>query len=379
MAIILKTISIIAAQTRLVVFLTFISATSLYAAEEVCGGHILLSSSTEAQKIISKLEGGANFEDLARAYSIGPSGPNGGSLGCFQKGEMVETFEVAAFAIEAGNFSKKPVQTQFGFHVIRITHKTRNALPKLLHESRKKQQFKPMTRMHKNNPDRDGVPHYADDIEVMFNAEINKLRIRIIKIVNLYAQRHLNSQCAIGDVEILELDGPIGPDSTAVVSRVIDRLTPCLNENREQLPHVVALNSAGGLLVDGLKLGEMFRERNIQTTVFDGGVCASACTVAFMGGVKRSMATDAYLMFHSPYEVVKSGSSYSFDCSNKDVLGFMKEYYLSMLGEQNGAFVNKRTMDYCGGGDGWTINRDAAAVFGIVNLAESPFKRWSQP
>jgi len=64
------------------------------------------------------LEGGADFAELAKEKSTGPSGPSGGDLGYFGKGRMVPEFEQAAFGLKKGEFTKETVQTQFGYHVI---------------------------------------------------------------------------------------------------------------------------------------------------------------------------------------------------------------------------------------------------------------------
>ncbi len=80
--------------------------------------HILVKTEEEAKEVIVALDGGADFATLAKERSTGPSGPNGGELPPFQIGQMVPEFSDAAFAMEVGSYSKEPVQTQFGFHVI---------------------------------------------------------------------------------------------------------------------------------------------------------------------------------------------------------------------------------------------------------------------
>ncbi len=87
-------------------------------APEISASHILVENEDEAREIIQELEGGADFAELAQEKSIGPSGPNGGDLGFFGRGQMVPEFEAAAFELEPGEFTKEPVQTQFGYHVI---------------------------------------------------------------------------------------------------------------------------------------------------------------------------------------------------------------------------------------------------------------------
>ena len=91
--------------------------------EQVTGAHILVATEEEAKAIIVLLEEGADFSQLAKSKSTGPSGPNGGALGKFGRGQMVPAFENAAFALEDGKFTKQPVQTQFGWHVIKVESK----------------------------------------------------------------------------------------------------------------------------------------------------------------------------------------------------------------------------------------------------------------
>lgn len=85
---------------------------------EIKARHILVETEDEARAIITELDGGADFAELAKTKSTGPSGPGGGDLGYFTKGQMVPEFEKAAFELENGNYTKDPVKTQFGWHVI---------------------------------------------------------------------------------------------------------------------------------------------------------------------------------------------------------------------------------------------------------------------
>ena len=68
------------------------------------------------------------FEDLAKAKSIDPGAANGGDLGFFQRGQMVPPFEEAAFGLEVGKISD-PVQSQFGWHLIKVEEKRQSAPP----------------------------------------------------------------------------------------------------------------------------------------------------------------------------------------------------------------------------------------------------------
>lgn len=85
---------------------------------ELTARHILVETEDEAKAVIADLDGGADFAELAKEKSTGPSGANGGELPPFQEGQMVPEFSDAAFAMEVGTYSKEPVKTQFGYHII---------------------------------------------------------------------------------------------------------------------------------------------------------------------------------------------------------------------------------------------------------------------
>ena len=90
---------------------------------EIHARHILLKTEDEAKAVIKELAGGADFAETAKKKSTGPSGPNGGDLGYFGQGQMVPEFEKAAFALDKGGMTDAPVQTQFGWHVIKVEDK----------------------------------------------------------------------------------------------------------------------------------------------------------------------------------------------------------------------------------------------------------------
>lgn len=102
--------------------------------EQVHARHILIKLAQDASKededaayakikqVQQELAKGADFAELAQKYSEGPSGPQGGDLGYFGKGQMVKPFEDAAFAMEPGDISDV-VRTQFGLHLIKVEDK----------------------------------------------------------------------------------------------------------------------------------------------------------------------------------------------------------------------------------------------------------------
>ena len=86
---------------------------------EYNASHILVETEEEAAALVTELEGGADFAELAMEKSTGPSGPRGGELGWFGTGAMVPPFEEAVVSLDVGAISA-PVQTQFGWHVIKL-------------------------------------------------------------------------------------------------------------------------------------------------------------------------------------------------------------------------------------------------------------------
>jgi peptidyl-prolyl cis-trans isomerase C len=82
--------------------------------------HILVKTEDEAKDVIAQLDKGADFAALAKDKSIGPSGKEGGDLGWFSPDNMVKPFSDAAAALKVGDYSKTPVHTQFGWHVIKL-------------------------------------------------------------------------------------------------------------------------------------------------------------------------------------------------------------------------------------------------------------------
>ena len=97
---------------------------------EYKAAHILVESEDEAKALVAELEGGANFAALAQEHSTGPSGHGGGDLGWFSDGVMVQEFFDAVAKLEPGQVSP-PVQTQFGWHVIKLNETRIKELPSL--------------------------------------------------------------------------------------------------------------------------------------------------------------------------------------------------------------------------------------------------------
>ncbi len=93
--------------------------------EKVNASHILVADEETALKILADVKSGAiSFEDAARENSSCPSKENGGSLGDFERGQMVPEFDSAVFTMQVGEITETPVKTQFGYHLIKLNSKS---------------------------------------------------------------------------------------------------------------------------------------------------------------------------------------------------------------------------------------------------------------
>ncbi len=98
--------------------------------KEFDASHILVETEDEAKALVTELEGGADFAELAKEKSTGPSNVRGGALGWFGKGQMVPEFETAVAEMEVGAISV-PIKTQFGWHVIKLNDTRSKDAPKI--------------------------------------------------------------------------------------------------------------------------------------------------------------------------------------------------------------------------------------------------------
>ena len=101
----------------------------------VNASHILVADEAEANDLLAKIQAGEiTFEEAAKKHSTCPSGVEGGNLGDFGQGQMVPEFDQACFSMEEGEL-RGPIQTQFGYHLIRL-NKIHEASQLKLHEVR---------------------------------------------------------------------------------------------------------------------------------------------------------------------------------------------------------------------------------------------------
>ena len=97
---------------------------------EYNASHILVKEEDQAKTILEDINGGKNFEDLAKEHSIGPTGKNGGNLNWFDLGSMVPEFSTALMVLSEGDISQ-PVKTKFGWHLIKLNNTREKKIPEL--------------------------------------------------------------------------------------------------------------------------------------------------------------------------------------------------------------------------------------------------------
>jgi len=97
--------------------------------EEVHASHILVPNEELAKKLIADIKAGGDFATLAKANSTDPGAANGGDLGFFKMGDMLPEFSAVAFSLKPGEVSEKPVQTRYGWHVIKVIERRQAPAP----------------------------------------------------------------------------------------------------------------------------------------------------------------------------------------------------------------------------------------------------------
>lgn len=96
---------------------------------ELKASHIVVEEESKANEIIGKLDEGADFAELAKEHSTGPSGDKGGDLGWFKPGEMVPAFTEAVQDLDKGSYTEEPVETDYGYHVIKLEDERQGSKP----------------------------------------------------------------------------------------------------------------------------------------------------------------------------------------------------------------------------------------------------------
>jgi hypothetical protein len=208
-----------------------------------------------------------------------------------------------------------------------------------------------------------GTDSTIQSVEVISEMQISDLKIAHIRYLEFTKKR-----CSSPDqvFDFLVLAGPINPDATYVVEKLLKQINNAPNRCRQstgtQYLTLVYMQSGGGYLNDGFALARTLKRNGAVTVIASTGECFSSCATAYLGGVGRLMEENARLGFHAPYRYTPSGTIVC-DKTNKELEGFLVE----MLGkEELGAFFYKRLMSHCGKSEIWSLNRDAADFFGLL-------------
>ena len=211
-----------------------------------------------------------------------------------------------------------------------------------------------------------------DDIVILRDITISDLRIRHSRVV----KGNWFVNCDEGHQEIVELSGPFNSFTSKTVEKLLLEVKSCKKNQRENLP-LLHLSSGGGKLTDGMKVGRLIREKNFRTLIPTNSMCASSCAIAFLGGAYRYVNYNAELLLHAPYieKKLTPEEIYYKKMLQIENIGIvcasdmkeLKDYFNEMLGEENGNFLYKQTMEFCSTSDGWVFNKDAAELFNIDN------------
>ena len=153
-------------------------STDIERKKEYNASHILVETETEAEELLLSLKNGADFSELAKTYSTGPSGAQGGNLGWFGQGAMVPTFENAVIKLKIDELSV-PVQTQFGWHLIKLNDVRKTPVP-TIEEVRKEL----ITEIKKKKIDFE-MSKIIDSADVIYSdLEIDPKIIREVSMIN---------------------------------------------------------------------------------------------------------------------------------------------------------------------------------------------------
>jgi hypothetical protein len=178
------------------------------------------------------------------------------------------------------------------------------------------------------------------------------------------------SDCAEGGDFSISIDGDIGPDSSFALEELLKGSPNCIDHEGALVSRTtVTLSSAGGLIEDGYKMGQLFRANGVHTKINDNLLCASSCAVAYLGGVDRTMSEDAVIMFHSPYflELNARGERVPNCDVGSESSAKLLSYYQEMTGDVVGQRLMDRTLSYCSADDGWVLRgANAAELFGVA-------------
>ena len=218
-------------------------------------------------------------------------------------------------------------------------------------------------------PIADGSSYLFGNWEVLSNYIIGSLNVRHLRMIDGYkidGRFASIIECESGNLDALDIHGPINEDIHLIVDKVLQQVKTCLDKSgNESTKTKVYLTSGGGFLQDGFSLARILRTYDVQAIIPSDQICASSCAAAFLGAKEREMGEGSSILFHAPYNV-KTNYKKELEIKCQKTNRELEDFYLEMLGEENGNLVYDRTMSYCSTSSGWTLNDDAASLFGIT-------------
>ena len=220
-------------------------------------------------------------------------------------------------------------------------------------------------------PIADGSSHLYGNWEVVSNYIIGSLNVRHLRMIYGYQLDDMFAspiKCESGELDALDIHGPINEDIHLIVDKVLQQVENCLDESgNESTKTRVYLTSGGGYLQDGFSLARILRKYDVEAIIPSDQICASSCAAAFLGAQQREMGQGSSILFHAPYNF-KTNYKKELEIQCQKTNKELEDFYLEMLGDENGSLVYDRTMSYCSPDSGWTLNDDAASLFGITTL-----------
>jgi len=209
------------------------------------------------------------------------------------------------------------------------------------------------------------------DWEILSNYVIGSLTVRHLRMIEGYkVEDGFASKliCTSGNLDALDIHGPINEDIHLIVNKALKQVKNCLDDQDvTAIKTRVFLTSGGGYLQDGFALARILRKYDVNAIIPANQICASSCAAAFLGAKKREMGKESSILFHAPYNV-KANFKKELEVKCQKTNKELENFYLEMLGKENGSLVYDRTMSYCSPNSGWTLNDDAASLFGITTL-----------
>lgn len=212
--------------------------------------HILVKSEDDAKNIITELSNGANFAELAKTKSTGPSGPQGGDLGWFAAGQMVAPFSEAVIALEDNKFTLAPVKTQFGYHII-LREGSRAQTPPPFESI--KERIRPMLQRQKMQGFLEGLRQQAK-VEILLAAPAPAIEATQPAATHSHSDSDSATHTHTADT-VTDSAKAVVSDTTSAVTELADKVSSSTSDLAEQAKSAVteATSTATNTLADKVK------------------------------------------------------------------------------------------------------------------------------